>query len=415
MLSPTRVPAGVIVLLVLASGCASLTAGLGDRHAPDPLGAIPAAECPRQARQPADWTWRADLQRTGYLPCEHVPDAVQLAYTVPAINTGDHTAAKASPVALEDGWLVPGDTGNLTRFDERGRIVWTRATRPSGFGIHGTPAIHDGTAYIGAYDGALYAFDLATGELRWRTQLGGSIGASPLVHDGQVYIAVETPDPDGYVSIVDAATGEEVWRSGKPTDHPHSSVAIAPEAGLFLVGSNDGNLYAWDLTTRDLLWTFETGDAIKGPILVHDGAAFLGSWDDRVYRVDLATGEQDWAYETGDNVMNGPAVDPRTGTLYVGSFDDNVYALAAEDGHLRWRTGLGGSILSSPVLADDRLLVGAYDEHLYALDATDGSIVWSYEARGRVTSSAAVHDGRIAFTERADEEGGRLYVLEGAG
>lgn len=412
MPSSVQFRTGVVALVLLVSGCTTLSGAIGDRHAPDPLDGIPEADCTEQARELANSTWRADAQRTGYLPCERVPDAVQFAYTIPAVNEGDHTAAKASPVALEDGWLVPGDTGELTRLGQRGRVLWTQTTWPSGFGIHGTPAIQNGTAYVGAYDGALYAFDLDTGEQRWRTRLGGSIGASPVTHDGQIYMAVETPEPNGYVSIVDAGSGEETARTEKPTDHPHSSVAIAPEAGLFVVGSNDGNLYAWNLTTRELAWTFETGDAIKGPVLVHDGAAFAGSWDDHLYRVDLATGEQDWAYETGGNIMNGPAVDPRTGTIFAGSFDESVYALDADTGELHWRTALDGAILSSPVLAGDRLLVGSYDEHLYALEATNGSVVWSFEADGWVTSSAAIRDGFIAFTERADEDAGRLYVLE---
>lgn len=382
----------------------------------DPIETVQAPDCPgagadEQTRLAA---WRGGPRRQGYRPCVEVAREVALDFRITGINKGDHTAAKASPVPVNGSWLVAGDSGVLHRIGADGSIHWSAATQPSSFGLHGTPAVANGTAFVGAYDGALYAFDVETGDRAWRTQLGGSIGSSPAVHGGLVYVAVETPQPDGYVSIVDPSTGEELWRSQDPTDHPHSSVALAPGAEVFVVGANDGTLYGWNLTTREQAWTLETDGPIKGPILVYDGAAFFGSWDDRVYRVNLTTGEQVWSYETDGNVMSGPGVHPPSGTILTSSFDENVYALDADDGSLRWRSPIGGAGLSSPVVADGLVLVGSYDEHLYALDLRDGSHVWRHAAEGRVTSSVGLTDGHVAFTARADEHAGRLYVLEAA-
>lgn len=402
----------VALSAAVLAGCTGL---LPDafRVAPDPLDAWEAPDCPAVEEEARLAAWRAGIRRMGYRPCAEVPRDVERVVEVPGINTGEHTAAKASAVPLDGTWLVPGDTGTLHRFSADGEALWNASAHPSKRGFHGTPAVHDGAAYVGAYDGALYAFDLATGEEVWRTELGGSIGSSPAYHDGKVYVSVETPTPSGLVSVVDAATGEEVLRDERITDHPHSSVAVAPQADRYVVGANDGVLYAWNLSTDAFEWRFETGDAVKGPILAWDGAAFLGSWDDRVYRVDLETGEEEWSHETGGQVMSGPAVDPVSGTVFASSFDDNAWALDAEDGSLRWRSPIGGSGLSSPVVADGLVLVGSYDEALHALDVTDGREVWRHQADGRVTSSAALADGQVAFTTRADEDPGRFVVLGG--
>lgn len=401
-----------LVLTILTAGCAGFLDKAGTADVVRPLGEPPAPDCPEDAPEDRLLAWRGGPTRTGFYPCATVPDAIQLDWRLGGINKGDHGAAKASPVPWNGSWLVPGDTGMLTRVGSHGRVDWSAGTVPSANGIHGTPAIHDGTAFIGAYDGALYAFDLATGEQLWRTRLGGYIGSSPVYHAGEVYVAVETAEPSGLVAIVNATTGEEVWRDERVTNHPHSSIALSAKDGLFVVGANDGVLYAWNLSTREPAWTFETGGAIKGPVAIHDGAAFFGSWDESVYRVSLEDGHQTWRFETDGNVMHGPAIDPRTGTVFAGGYDARLYALDAATGEERWRRTFGGPLLSSPVIAGDRLLVGSHDEHLYALEARDGSLVWSFQAEGHVSSTAAIMGDRIAFTDRADEQPGRLYVLE---
>jgi len=406
-------PIALVACLLLA-GCANLP-GIGqERVAADPVEEQQPETCPAVEDDRRLDGWRAGPQRMGDRPCVDVPEEVELDFRLPGVNKGDHTAAKASAVPVNGSWVVPGDTGSLHRISSAGTVLWSASTHPSGFGIHGTPAIDDGSAYVGAYDGALYAFDLDSGDLQWRTVLGGSIGSSPVVVGDRVFVSVETREPSGLVSVVNASTGEEVFRDERVTNHPHSSIAVSEDADRYVVGDNDGILYAWNLSTNAFAWSFETDGAMKGPIAVHDGAAFFGSWDDRVYRVDLADGSKTWSFETGANVMGGVGIDPRSGVVFAPSFDDNLYALDAADGALHWRSPLGGSVLSSPTIADGLVLVGSYDEHLYALDATDGSRVWSYQAQGAVTSSPAVAEDRVAFSERADERPGRLYVLEPA-
>ncbi|NIS30966.1 MAG: PQQ-binding-like beta-propeller repeat protein, partial [Actinobacteria bacterium] len=75
--------------------------------------------------------------------------------------------------------MVPGDAGVLRRVTPDGEVAWATRVTGASRGMHGTPAIANGAVYVGAYDGALYAFDLETGERFWRRQLGDAIGSSP--------------------------------------------------------------------------------------------------------------------------------------------------------------------------------------------------------------------------------------------
>ena len=397
-----------------AAGCSSLNRSPADDGPDDLPSDVDGAT--EQTVPPGVAQFRGSLERWGYYPDETVPDAVAEAWRVPNVNTGTHSAAKASAVPHPDGGvLLPGDSGYLFSITDGGDVRWRGETDMDGRGIHGTPAVADGRAYIGAYDGTVYAFALGSGDLEWSTNLGGSIGSSPLYYDGELYVSVEFPDPEGRLFAVDAETGEVTWEEPehRPTDHPHSSPAVSLDAGRMVCGSNDGYLYCWSFPDLEFQWRFATdppasnNGEIKGPIATYDGAAFFGSWDFNVYRVDLATGEQDWRFETGDLSMTGPAIDPERDVVYMGSHDDHLYALDASTGEMEWRFRTGRPLTGCATTTGDRVLTGSKDGTLYALAADSGDEVWRVEHDGWVTSAPRVVDGEIYYAERApDPDGG---------
>jgi outer membrane protein assembly factor BamB len=308
--------------------------------------------------------------------------------------------------------IVAADTGTVRRVTPDGTVAWTAGVDPTERGIHGTPAIANDTVYVGAYDGALYAFDLESGQRVWKCPLGDAIGSSPVYHNGVCYVAVEYYDPSGSVAAVDAETGEVVWFDDRPTDHPHSTIAIDPEAGRLVVGSNDGFCYAWTFPGLERAWRFETARAIKGPVAVHDGLAVFGSWDGHVYGVDLADGTERWAVETDEEVMSGPAI--ASGRVaFVGNHAGTVFAIDIDTGAVRWERQTGGGVIGSLTATVDHVLVGSYDPHLYALDQTDGTVAWRHQGVGWATSAPFVIGDAIYYADRraSDAEPGNLYRL----
>lgn len=396
------------------AGCTGFRGLTESSPNPDPGTSEPAADVDGEADSEAAAAFRIDTRNRGYVP-ESIPTTVGEAWTVPGINVGDHTAAKASAVRDPEGnYVIPGDTGDVHSITPDGTINWVGATHPSTNGIHGTPTLANGLVYIGAYDGALYAFDRGSGELVWRTQLGGSIGASPTYHEGIVYIAVEYPDPDGAVFGVDSLTGEAVWEDRWPTDHPHSTVAIDPDSGYLAFGANDGTLYAWTFPDLDRVWTFETPKPIKGPVTLYDGAAFFGSWDGNIYRVDLTTGERDWAFETDGYVMGGAGVDSDAGVIYKGGHDGWLRALDTATGEQYWRYDAGGQLIGSPTVTAEHVLVGSHDGALHAVRKDTGVRRWRASGRAGAVSCEPLIDDGVVFTSRAtDDTSGKAVKVVG--
>ncbi len=397
-------------LLRTVGGATAATVALAGCLGSDDDDLIPEVETDLEATVPDGVAqFRRSLERWGYYPGATVPDAVERDWRLDRLNTGDHTAAKASAVPLpDDGVVFPGDSGYLVALDADGEERWRTGTDTDGRGIHGTPAVADGRVYVGAYDGVLYAVDAETGDVDWETKLGGSIGSSPLYHDGRIVMAVEYADPEGSTFVVNAADGEVVWEDPehRPTDHPHSTPAVDLESGRLVCGSNDGLLYGWSYPDLEFEWSFETESRnndgeIKGPIATYDGGAYFGSWDHHVYRVNLEDGSEDWSFETGNLVMSGPAIDPTLETVFVGSHDGNLYALDAQSGERHWSFPTDRPITGCPTVYENRVLVGSKDGGLYALEKRSGDLVWEVDNDGVVTSTPRVIDGAVYYAERA--------------
>ncbi|WP_324759752.1 PQQ-binding-like beta-propeller repeat protein [Haloarcula sp. GH36] len=348
----------------------------------------------------ASTQFRQGLLNQGYRDVT-LPRAVEKAWELPA-NRGDHTAAKGSPVFDPAGNVVlADDTGRIRSLTPDGEVRWATTFTQAGRGSHGTPAIANGTAYIGAYDGAVSAIDLETGRRQWRTSLGDAIGASPTYYNGTLYVAIEHAAPSGSVAAVDAATGDVHWRDSRPTHHPHSTVTIDRERGRLLFGSNDGHCYAWTFPGLERAWRYDTGAEIKAPVAVADGVAVVPSWSETVTGLDVEDGSEVWTFETDQDVMCAPAI--RDGTVFVGSHDHHLYAIDLQSGQEEWALDAGGWLIGSAVATRDHVLVGSYDTTLYAVERATGDVAWTVGNRGHVTSAPLVTDSAVYYAERAVE------------
>ena len=81
--------------------------------------------------------------------------------------------------------------------------------------IHASPAVADGTLYIGSWDSYFYALDAASGRQRWRFKTGEDpninnqvgIQSSAVVADGVVYFGCR----DSHLYALDAASDAKRW------------------------------------------------------------------------------------------------------------------------------------------------------------------------------------------------------------
>jgi len=193
-------------------------------------------------------------------------------------------------VGSADGSLYAVDrmTGaERWRFDAEGK-----ALKSAEFGYDrktflSSPAVADGTVYIGSRDGRMYAVDAATGDRRWDFPSGPTWAiSSPGVRDGVVFSG---RSDQRYVHAVRAGSGEEIWRV--PTGSVvFSSPAIAGDTVYIGVGIGDGTLLALDATTGATRWSYRTSAGIFSTPVVAGRVVYVGSDDGRVYAFEGTDG-----------------------------------------------------------------------------------------------------------------------------
>ena len=245
-------------------------------------------------------------------------------------------------------------------------------------------------------------------------------------------------DPSGLAAVRKnlAALGTNVWRSQDANSvkgHPHSSAGLDQATGTLIFGANDKFLYGYNFSSGRLLWKFNAGGQIKGPVAVFEGRAYFGSWGGRACAVHVSSGILDWCIDMAGKVMAGAAIDSRSRTVFFGGHSGVVVAADAQDGAIKWSYKTDGVVLGGFAVTSNCLVFGSNDGHLYALELATGKLVWRFiDGRtGQVNSVPLVTvDGLIFFASRSyqdpDKEGandcsgrcvnsGSFHVLKGIG
>jgi outer membrane protein assembly factor BamB/tRNA A-37 threonylcarbamoyl transferase component Bud32 len=253
--------------------------------------------------------------------------------------------------------------------------------------VRSSPAVENGTLYVGAYDNNLYAINAKDGKFLWKYPTEGGIASSPCVDGGYVFVG----SSDKLLYAVNADTGRILWTC--PTqDKIWSSPKVA--FGHVFFGSDDRHLYAANFHSGRVAWTFEAEGPVRSSPTIGEEAIFFGSEGGIVYAVDTS-GQARWRFRARRGVTSSPAI--TEDMAYVGCQDWFVYGLDIRSGWSVWRYRTGGPVVSSPTVSDDLLFIGSTDNYLYALDTANGRLVWRYATEGQVTSSPAVAEGAVYF------------------
>ena len=154
-----------------------------------------------------------------------------------------------------------------------------------------------------------------------------------------------------------------------------------------------------------LVWTATTSDEIRNGGVVAYGLFLVGSYDARLYAFDPLSGAAHWQFAAGRGICATPTV--WRDTAIVGSEDGAVYGLAFDSGRLKWRYRTNMPVRSSPRISETGVLIGSDDSFVYKLDPATGTLLWRYRTYGPVRSSATLHDGLVLI----GSDDGFIYAL----
>ncbi|HVK13895.1 MAG TPA: PQQ-binding-like beta-propeller repeat protein [Gemmataceae bacterium] len=314
------------------------------------------------------------------------------------------TVCVAATAAAGD-WAV--HRGNATqtgvsteKLPEKLEVRWQFATKNA---VEGTVVIANGVVYAGSADKHLYAIDLKSGALKWKTQLT-LMTSSPGFKDGKVYIG----DNDGFFHCIDANTGKVLW-----SFETMGQITAAPnfDGDNVLIPSHDSTLYCLDKGGKKV-WEFKIEGPIYGGVAVAEGKTFLAGCDSLMHVLDAKTGKELGSVDLKG--QSGSAAAVLGDRLYVGTMSNQVLAVNLKSLRIEWefeaprrKQGFYGSA----AVTDDLVVIGSRDDKVWAIDRKTGRRKWDYLTEHKVDGSAVVAGDRV-YIGSFDR---KLYVFDLAG
>lgn len=321
----------------------------------------------------------------------------------------------SSPV-ISNGtvYAANSDKQTLLALDERtGGQLWQFKTDST---IESTPAVVNGSVFLGSYDGYIYRLDAASGRMLWRSNVNSGMYSSPLVYDGRVYVGT---DGDVFYAL-DVETGRSLWTLNNITQSSPAAWNGRIYIGTYgyqrssqvAVGDTSimhGMFYALDASSGNVTWSYDCGDQVHSSPSIFNGTVYVADHSGMLYAFDADSGKVKWQYDLGYYTDTSPSIDEVTGSVYIGTYGGHVFALDASDGSLKWTSGFLGPIYSTLAVSGNDLYGATQDGTMFALSAVDGSSLWKYDTgASEIFSSPAIADGRL-FIGTMD---GKLMAFE---
>lgn len=301
--------------------------------------------------------------------------------------------------------------------------------------------------FAASRQGVIKAFDQASGETLWTTDLaeyrdeGFLTGVSRLWSDGvsaklsggitaayqKIYIGSE----NGVVLALDVDTGNIVWQTTIKGE------VLAPPAvddGLVVINTGAGVMFALDANTGEQQWIYESEvpalslRGVSAPT-ISNGGAIVGTANGKVAVVVNESGQILWeqtvaAAEGATELERLVDIDSQTivsgGIIYVVSFNGTLAAVELRSGRVLWKRDYRSYRRMS--IDGNNIYVVDTNSQVYALDRRNGIERWSLSIlRNReLTAPVAVSNyvvvgDKYGFLHWLDKSSGEIVARRAVG
>ena len=263
----------------------------------------------------------------------------------------------AAPTATSDGKYVIAHFGSegLYCFDVDGRPLWNKS--------------------LGHLDAGYFMLDKA----QW------GFASSPVLHDGKVIVQCDIQG-QSFLTVLDAATGNEVWRTLRDEVPTWGCPTIDERDGrVQIIVNGFKHIGGYDFASGKEIWKLRGGGDIPVPTpIVHEDVIYITNAHGRLSPIfaiavhaegDLSMDASEcdhmkWSWTKRGNYMQTPLAHDKE--LYCCNDMGVLSCIDNKTGELVYRERMGGGRMgftSSPILADGKLYFGSEDGEVHVVRA----------------------------------------------
>jgi outer membrane protein assembly factor BamB len=309
----------------------------------------------------------------------------------------------AQPVVLDGTVFTMDSDAVVSAFAlANGTRRWRTDTKPKtdddSTNVGGGVATDGSTVYAVNGLASLVALDAATGNEKWRSDLGVPGRSAPMIADGRVFVT----SIDDRLFAFNAADGHQLWthQAATPVTAMLGRPAPAYYRGLVIAGFGSGELAALRADSGSVVWTDGLGAskgratvadflAIHGAPVVANGLVYAISMGGLLICNDGPTGRRVWERQVAGEDTPYIAGD----WMFVISAQQEIAAVSIADGRISWITQLprwenpekrkNTLTWYGPLLVGDRLIVTGTADDALSISPYTGEIL------GHITLSEA--------------------------
>ena len=255
-------------------------------------------------------------------------------------------------------------------------------------------AADDTQGYFVRQDGKIVGVELASGEIVWGAETGGTIASELVVSSGQVYF-IALPQTQSAASrstlrALSTKTGLSLWNLELPAA---SKYYLSTEGGGLSVIAESGELWMLDAEGK-IRWHSNASGPVSAPPRLTEGRLLVA--------VDKK-GVEEFSLESGERVARAEAEGVPTfvgaGVNSAAVYSDdrgNVHSIKMNGGK-NWKFRAGGRVVYIRAVGDN-VLLGSADNFVYFMNVEYGNLLWKRRLPGRIVSGGIVGKEIAAFT-----------------
>jgi outer membrane protein assembly factor BamB/predicted phosphodiesterase len=213
----------------------------------------------------------------------------------------------ASPAIDNNVIFIGGSGGHFKAIDlVTGKVKWD-------FGevedfVFTKPLIYNNTVYFGSWGSEFYALDASNGHLRWKwtdtshNRMFSPAGCRPVATGGKVFIVA----PDGAMTAFNAATGGLIWRTKMPAVKVRESMGLSADSAVVYVKTTEGKLYGISTTETGMKAVFNVNlqlgyDICAAPIEESKGVIYIPSNAGIACAAEKQSGKLLWKHKVSNS------------------------------------------------------------------------------------------------------------------
>ncbi len=328
-------------------------------------------------------------------------------------STGPFGVYVFSPAIYEKSVFSASSDGLIQRI-ENGAVVWKTTLKEKLSGGVGTDGVR---VAVGTPKGEVVVLDAKSGNELWRAKASSEILAAPVVAEGLVVARAG----DSRIYAYEVADGKRRWAYQRttPTLTLRSNVGVVVKADKTLAGFPGGKLVAISNSNGAALWEatvalprgatelervtdITSEPAISGAVVC--AVAFQG----KLACFDGVSGNNIWSRDISSSL----GIDADSIAVYVTDDKGSVHSFALPTGASVWKQDkLEGRGVGRPLALGKRLAVSDAQGYIHFMDSGDGSITARGSTDGSGVRSAMIRGDSGLVVQTAD---GAAYFFSNA-